>query len=215
MLGISHAHRRREQRQLRDHANQGALLSDAASQWQAAVTQRATANFSTEFTVADNAGQSRTDISVNAIAESKVTGLVSDLAAKEATANKDVASGYAGLDGGVKLKCSEFPSLSGDVSSSACAITLTKTLFYQTLQANAAAQTQRPTFNFINGSNMTITCADNAGQSRTDCTFTSSSTGSTALVSHYRRDELERRSLRDERQHAGSQRDHDGEAARR
>jgi hypothetical protein len=91
------------------------------------VTQRATANFSTEFTVADNAGQSRTDISVNAIAENKVTSLVADLAAKEATANKNQANGYAGLDAGTKLAAAQLPnpaaSTLGGVMSKTCTST--------------------------------------------------------------------------------------------
>lgn len=44
----------------------------------------------------------------------------------ESTANKDAASGYAGLDSGTKLKCAEHPALTGDVTASAgsCATTL-------------------------------------------------------------------------------------------
>jgi hypothetical protein len=41
---------------------------------------------------------------------SSQTDLQSALNAKEATANKDAASGYAGLDSGTKLKASEIPS---------------------------------------------------------------------------------------------------------
>jgi len=41
------------------------------------------------------------------VAESEVTNLTSDLAANEATANKDAASGYAGLDASVHLKDAE------------------------------------------------------------------------------------------------------------
>jgi len=55
--------------------------------------------------------------------------------------------------------------------------------FYQTMQDNGAAETQRPALNFIPGSNMTITCTDNSGSSRTDCTFTASSTAATAWSS--------------------------------
>lgn len=57
----------------------------------------------------------------------------------------------------------------------------TPTLFYQTLQANGTAQTQRPIVNLIQGSNMTVSCVDNSGATKTDCTLTSSSTGSTAF----------------------------------
>ena len=44
-----------------------------------------------------------TDSDVSAISESKVTGLTGDLAAKESTANKGQASGYAPLDVGSKV----------------------------------------------------------------------------------------------------------------
>jgi hypothetical protein len=53
--------------------------------------------------------------------------------------------------------------------------------YYQTVDENGTAKTQRPAINFINGTNMTISCADNGGASRTDCTFTSSATGATAF----------------------------------
>lgn len=57
----------------------------------------------------------------------------------------------------------------------------TPTLFYQTVLANASAVAQEPKLNFINGSGMTITCADNPGSTRTDCTFVSSVTAATAF----------------------------------
>jgi hypothetical protein len=44
---------------------------------------------------------------IPALAESKITNLTTDLAAKEVTANKDVASGYAGLDANAMLKPAE------------------------------------------------------------------------------------------------------------
>lgn len=47
--------------------------------------------------------------------------------------------------------------------------------FYQTVDANAVAQTQRPTLNLISGANATVSCADNAGATRTDCTFAANS----------------------------------------
>ncbi len=40
-----------------------------------ALTQRATLNFGAEFTTVDNSGAARTDVSVNAIANTKITGL--------------------------------------------------------------------------------------------------------------------------------------------
>ena len=49
------------------------------------------------------------------VAESQVTGLVSDLAAKEATANKGAASGYASLDGSTKVPIAQLPT--GSTSS--------------------------------------------------------------------------------------------------
>jgi len=48
-------------------------------------------------------------------AESDVTGLVTDLAAKEATANKGAASGYASLDGSTKVPIGQLPT--GSTSS--------------------------------------------------------------------------------------------------
>jgi len=70
---------------------------------------------------------------IPALAESKITGLVADLGtlaagisalttglgSAELTANKDAASGYAGLDSGGKLKAAEFPAFTGDVSKAA------------------------------------------------------------------------------------------------
>lgn len=48
--------------------------------------------------------------------------------------------------------------------------------FYQTVDSNGTAQTQRPTLNFISGANATATCVDNAGATRTDCTFAANAT---------------------------------------
>jgi hypothetical protein len=52
------------------------------------------------------------------IPESSVTSLVADLAAKEATANKNAASGYAGLDGSSKLTGSQ--QVYGSAVNTAC-----------------------------------------------------------------------------------------------
>ncbi|MBI4464209.1 MAG: hypothetical protein HY647_05845, partial [Acidobacteria bacterium] len=64
------------------------------------------------------------DLPAHAHAESDVTNLVSDLAAKEATANKNQASGYAGLDAGGLLAASQIPLPSattlGGVKSLTC-----------------------------------------------------------------------------------------------
>jgi hypothetical protein len=56
----------------------------------------------------------------------------------------------------------------------------TPTLNYQTVQQGGAAQTQRPTLNFISGSNATVACVDNAGSTRTDCTISSSASAGAA-----------------------------------
>jgi hypothetical protein len=50
------------------------------------------------------------DGQVSAISQSKITNLVSDLAAKEATANKGAASGYASLDGSTKVPIAQIPT---------------------------------------------------------------------------------------------------------
>ena len=57
------------------------------------------------------------------------------------------------------------------------------TAYYQTIQSSGAALTQRPILDFIPGSNMTINCADNAGATRTECTFIASSTAALAFSS--------------------------------
>lgn len=49
----------------------------------------------------------------SAITEADVTGLTADLAAKEATANKGAANGYASLDSSGKVPSSQLPSISG------------------------------------------------------------------------------------------------------
>jgi hypothetical protein len=45
-------------------------------------------------------------------------------------------------------------------------------IYNQTVDANGTAQTQRPAFNLISGTNLTTSCVDNGGSNRTDCTFT-------------------------------------------
>ena len=47
-------------------------------------------------------------------------------------------------------------------------------LYNQTVQANGTSQTQRPIVNLISGANATVSCADNAGATRTDCTIAAS-----------------------------------------
>lgn len=48
---------------------------------------------------------------------------------------------------------------------------------YQTVEANGTAQTQEPKLNLISGSNATVSCVDNSGASRTDCTVASTGSG--------------------------------------
>lgn len=55
------------------------------------------------------------------------------------------------------------------------------TIFYQTLERAGVAQTQRPAFNFIPSTNMTIAVADNPGNGSTDVTFSATSTAATAF----------------------------------
>jgi hypothetical protein len=50
--------------------------------------------------------------------ESATTGLVSDLAAKESTANKGVANGYASLDSGIKVPIAQIPTGSSSTTVS-------------------------------------------------------------------------------------------------
>jgi hypothetical protein len=70
---------------------------------------------------------------------------------------------------------------SGALTVTSCTgCTSLPTIYYQTIDANGTAQTQRPTLNFIAGSNITFACADNSGSGRTDCTITSSATAATA-----------------------------------
>lgn len=52
--------------------------------------------------------------------------------------------------------------------------------FYQTIQSAGTPVTQRPTLNFIQGSNVTLTVADNAGSNRTDITIASTGGGASA-----------------------------------
>lgn len=51
------------------------------------------------------------------------------------------------------------------------------TLYNQTLMFGGISATQRPAFNLIAGTNVGITCVDNSGSQRTDCTLTASGGG--------------------------------------
>lgn len=90
-------------------------------------------------------------------------------------------------------------AMSGDCTiTSAGAITCTKTngtsfgagatgtIYNQTIQDNGTAKTKRPTLNLISGTNTTVSCADNAGASKTDCTISSTGTGGGATTSSLR-----------------------------
>jgi len=50
---------------------------------------------------------------------------------------------------------------------------------YATIDSNGTGVTQRPTVNYISGTNATVACVDNSGSNRTDCTV-SASAGSSA-----------------------------------
>src|ERR1041384_2091989 len=50
-------------------------------------------------------------------------------------------------------------------------------LSFQTVAVGGTAQTQQPTLNFINGTNVTISCVNNSGGSRLDCTFNATARG--------------------------------------
>jgi hypothetical protein len=50
--------------------------------------------------------------------------------------------------------------------------------FYQTIEVGGVSVTQRPIQNLIPGTNISISCVDNSGQTRTDCTISSTGGGS-------------------------------------
>ncbi|MEK6398158.1 MAG: hypothetical protein V4734_08740 [Terriglobus sp.] len=62
----------------------------------------------------------------------------------------------------------------GQVTGAVCAL---PTLYYQTLQVAGASQTQRSKLNLLSGTNISVTCADNAGNDSTDCTVAYSGGG--------------------------------------
>jgi hypothetical protein len=74
------------------------------------------------------------------IAQSDVTNLVSDLGAKEVTANRAVANGYASLDAGAKVPATQLPSYVDDVQEFANLAALPGTgtagIIYVTLDTN-------------------------------------------------------------------------------
>ncbi len=74
------------------------------------------------------------------------------------------------IGGGTAQAQYSFPPASGTSASN-----------YQTLRANGTALTQRAAFNLINGTNVTITCVDNSGANRTDCTIASAGGGSLTI----------------------------------
>lgn len=72
------------------------------------------------ITAAKIANTTITDAQISgsaAIVQSKIANLVSDLAATEKTANKDQASGYAGLDSGTKVVATQLGGAGGTTSN--------------------------------------------------------------------------------------------------
>lgn len=63
-----------------------------------------------------------------------------------------------------------FRALAADDIPSLPYIPSSTTLYYQTVEANATAAAQEPKLNLISGANATVSCIDNSGASRTDCT---------------------------------------------
>jgi len=62
-------------------------------------------------------------------------------------------------------------SSTGAYIDSFCSFQTTgSTLYYQTVAQGGTSLPQEPKVNFINGANATVSCVDNAGASRTDCT---------------------------------------------
>jgi hypothetical protein len=55
---------------------------------------------------------------------------------------------------------------------------------YSFILDNGTVETQRSKLNLIPGANMAVSCVDNVGALRTDCTFTASTSGGTALANY-------------------------------
>ena len=62
-----------------------------------------------------------------------------------------------------------YNSSTGVISCPTCS-TGTPTLFYQTLSANGTSLPQEAVLNLITGTGITVSCVDNSGATRTDCT---------------------------------------------
>jgi hypothetical protein len=60
--------------------------------------------------------------------------------------------------------------------------TITTATAYNTVDSNGSAVTQRQIINFISGTNSTITCIDNAGAVRTDCTVSTPTAAAYATI---------------------------------
>jgi hypothetical protein len=113
----------------------------------------------------------------------------------ENIANKDAASGYAGLTAGSLLKAAELPfpatAALGGVFSKDCSATPGQMLqkintdgsetctapFYWLVGSGGTSQTQRHRTNFIQGSNVTLTITDNSGTDSTDVAIASTGGG--------------------------------------
>jgi len=105
------------------------------------------------------------DSDVSAISESKVTGLVSDLAAKVAT-TRTVTAG-TGLSGGGDLSADRTLSVTNDTTTQKVRISQAGTLIGT-----------RQEINLIEGSNVTLTTADDSGNNRVNVTIAAASGGS-------------------------------------
>lgn len=97
------------------------------------------------------------DADVSAISESKITNLVTDLAAKVPT-SRTITAG-TGLTGGGDLSADRTLSVTSDTTTQRVEVASAGTL-----------QGTRKQINFISGTNATVSVADNAGSNRVDVT---------------------------------------------
>ena len=88
----------------------GDLGGTAASPTVPGLANKVSSVAATDATITVGGSATAPTVGVNAIPESKVTGLTTDLAATEKTANKGTASGYAGLDSGGKVPSAQLPA---------------------------------------------------------------------------------------------------------
>lgn len=115
------------------------------------------------------------------IPESGVTNLVGDLstlstavAARELSANKGVAGGYPSLDGSALVPFTQLPTGTGGSQVAVGSHTHSGSV---SAQESAGTVFTRGKLNFIEGANVTLTVADNAGNNSVDVTVASSGGG--------------------------------------